>query len=472
MPLAPRVCRRGLALAAAAISFIGVAAAEPSPLRVGGNGHTLEPQSGTPFFWLADTGWYFLWRLDEVEAHDYMRIRKDQGFTVIQAMLVPGQALRQPARSGEPAFLKVTPAELAPNPAYFDHVARVLRRAGELGLYVMLLPASKSYLRGRDNASSPALNSENARRYGEFLGRRFAAFPHIVWCLGGDVSPADDAEMRVVRALAEGLKAGGADQLMTYHPRGTESSAAYFHDDDWLDFNLCQSAHRADASIAELVGGTRRRIPAKPVIDGECLYENIPCPLWRSNASTPKSTAYEVRRALYRGVFVGGCGATYGANSVFQFHRAEEPASYHSTIPWREGLFLPAARQVRHLRELMMSRNGGGRVPAPELLASAPGQGIDLTLALIGVDRSFGLIHSGGGQPFTVDLTKLTGTTIRATWFDPRTGETIGAGEYARKGLQTFTPPVEGEPEDWVLILDDAAHAYPAPGRLQEIAGP
>ncbi len=44
--------------------------------------------------------------------------------------------------------------------------------------------------------------------------------------------------------MAEGLKAGdGGNRLMTYHPMGDSNSAAFFHQDTWLDINMFQSGH-------------------------------------------------------------------------------------------------------------------------------------------------------------------------------------------------------------------------------------
>ena len=39
--------------------------------------------------------------------------------------------------------------------------------------------------------------------------------------------------------LIEG--AGTDDILITYHPTGRQSSSFWFHDSDWLDFNIIQS---------------------------------------------------------------------------------------------------------------------------------------------------------------------------------------------------------------------------------------
>jgi hypothetical protein len=62
----------------------------------------------------------------------------------------------------------------------------------------------------------------------------------------------------------------------------------------------------------------------------------------------------------------------------------------------------------------------------------------------------------------TVEMNKIAGKTAKAWWFDPRTGKSNSAGDFPTSGKNQFTPPGEG---DWVLVLDDASHSFPAPGK-------
>jgi Putative collagen-binding domain of a collagenase len=60
---------------------------------------------------------------------------------------------------------------------------------------------------------------------------------------------------------------------------------------------------------------------------------------------------------------------------------------------------------------------------------------------------------------------KLSGTTIRAYWYDPRNGTSQLIGEFDKSTFHDFTPPTSGHGNDWVLVLDDAAKGYAAPGK-------
>ena len=58
----------------------------------------------------------------------------------------------------------------------------------------------------------------------------------------------------------------------------------------------------------------------------------------------------------------------------------------------------------------------------------------------------------------------IKGAKVKAWWFNPRDGTAKAISEFANTGEREFTPPDKGEMIDWVLVLDDAAKKYPAPG--------
>ena len=59
-------------------------------------------KDGQPFFWLGDMGWELFHRLDREEADPYLKRRSEQGFTVIQAVvLAEFDGLHAPNAYGE-----------------------------------------------------------------------------------------------------------------------------------------------------------------------------------------------------------------------------------------------------------------------------------------------------------------------------------------------------------------------------------
>lgn len=225
-------------------------AATPA-LEVSGNGRWLQHTDGRPFFYLGDTAWELFHRLNREEADRYLKDRAAKGFTVIQAVALAEQdGLRVANAYGHLPLIDMDPTrpavEEGPGNDYWDHVDDVVDKAAELGMFVGLLPTWGDKWQGVRGGRGPVVfNPENARVYGEWLGRRYADRP-LIWILGGDRNIESDADRAIIVSMARGLRAGdGGKHLITFHPRGPSMSSVYFHDADWLDFNMNQSSHAA-----------------------------------------------------------------------------------------------------------------------------------------------------------------------------------------------------------------------------------
>src|SRR3569833_2068273 len=93
---------------------LSLAAQHPWPhgrLQVTSDGHYLQYEDGTPFFWLGDTGWELFHRLTLPEIATYLDNRQAKGFNVIQAVaLAEFDGLRTPNRYGDVPFADLDPA--------------------------------------------------------------------------------------------------------------------------------------------------------------------------------------------------------------------------------------------------------------------------------------------------------------------------------------------------------------------------
>lgn len=441
--------------------------AAPATLRVSDNGRFLVSGDGQPFFWLGDTAWALFRQLNREEAERYLQDRKRKHFNVIQTVILGGNP-NEPNAYGHCAFLSKDLTK--PNEPYFEHVNWIINRAAALGFHVALLPTWGNNV----VSAKPLFNADNARRYGEFLGRRYRDKP-IIWILGGDQNPT--GYEAVWRAMAAGLIAGhGGRHLMTYHPRGGVSSGKWFHHEPWLAFNMIQSGHTRIRPAATdrllLVRRDYARQPAKPVIDAESVYENIPEGLTKGGKRTPfdvvpaneRITAYDVRVAAYGTVFAGAFGYTYGGNGVFQMTQSNAPSSWRWSpgMTWEQALQLPAAGQMQHLRVLMESFPMLTRIPAPELIesdsAGAAKTPYDRAVATRSAAGDYALIYSANGHNIRVRMNQLAPPAMDAAWYDPRTGKRhvfardIASGPDAP--TREFAPPGGARPgNDWVLIL-------------------
>jgi len=450
-------------------SLVAVMQAAPLPrLKVSENKRFLVTEDGKPFFWLGDTAWELFHRLDRRDAEAYLKNRAERRFTVIQAVaLAELDGLNDPNANGDRPLEGNDPTK--PSEKYFAHVDAIVKKANDLGLYIGFLPTWGDKWNKKWGAGPEIFTVANAEQYGEWLGRRYKD-AGLIWILGGDRPAETNSHREITRAMARGLRRGdGGAHLITWHPTGGASSSQHFHGEDWLDFNMRQNGHAAE--FTGRYDQTRvdyDRTPVKPVLDGEPIYEDHPVSFDAKKFG--HSTASDVRRPLYWDLFEGAFGHTYGHHSVWQMWSSAKKPVNNPLMPWTEAILQPGAAQMQHGRALMESRPFLTRVPAPEGIVpeavetSVPGAGRYRFVATKDSEGTYAMIYAPCGRRFTAKLGVIRGEKVRAWWFDPRTGKATEIGVFKAEGERMFTPPNPGEDLDWVLVLDDVARKYPAPG--------
>src|SRR5690606_1699403 len=298
-------------------------------LMVSENGHYLQYEDGTPFFWLGDTAWELFGRLTREEIGLYLENREKKGFNVIQAVVLANTDRNQGRnRYGELPLIDNDPRK--PNENYFALVDWTVQQALQRGMFMGLLPTWGDKVSKFWGKGEVIFNEENAYIYGLFLGQRYGQYPNIVWIAGGDrPAVSDSTDWRPVwRAMIKGIRTGSNGKaLVTYHPWGEHSSADFWQNESTLDLNMIQSGHaRRDIDLTKWITREFNRVPAKPVLDGEPNYEDHPIN-WKKENGYFRD--YDVRKQLYRSVFLGACGVTYGHHSIWQFYSAaEKPIAY------------------------------------------------------------------------------------------------------------------------------------------------
>ena len=449
---------------------IAADAAAPAPrLKVSENQRYLTRSDGSPFFYLGDTAWEMIHRLTREDAEFYLKRRVEQGFTVIQTVILAEfDGLGIPNAYG--AFPLENNDPLKPNERYFEHVDWVVKKAEELGLYVGLLPTwGDKWNRGSWGVGPEIFTAVNAEAYGEWLGRRYADRA-IIWIVGGDRPIENDTHRGVIDGMARGLRTGDkGSHLITFHPPGGRGSAEWFHHAAWLDFNFRQNGHSASFNVNySKMRDDYERVPIKPLIDGEPLYEGHPISFKAEEFG--HSIAADVRRAMYWDLFSGACGHTYGHHSMWQFYDTNHKPVNRPLMTWRKAIEEPGANQMQFGRRLIESRPVLTRIPdndvivPGEVTTSVPGAGAYRFVATRDSDGSYAMVYAPIGRAFSVRMDKVSGGNVNAWWFDPRTGKATSAGEFSNKGVREFAPPNPGEVLDWVLVLDDAAKNFPLPG--------
>jgi hypothetical protein len=458
----------GLMLAA-----LGLGAAPLPAIKVADNQRYFVKADGTPFFWLADTAWGIFNHPTPAEVDLYLDDRAAKGFTVIQGVIALWDYNSRPNPDGQLPFLNRDFGQI--NEAFYKNADAILDKVEAHGMYMAILPY---WVKNSGNLMASGDNPQKLKAYCKFLAQRYAG-RNVFWVLGGDATAVNPNVRQVTDLMAEGLlegaKAAGVDHpMISYHPTGRQSSSFWFQSRPWLSYDSIQSGHTILTTNFLLIGDDIAKTPVKPTLDMEPGYENITNNLVRDNPNAPRIQAADVRRSAYLAVFAGAAGHTYGNGEVYEFWSPEKGVAapaWAAKLPFRQSLLLPGSGQVQYLRYLIESRPSLLREPNLSMIVGeVSSRATERTCAMRASDGSYAFVYTQQGKPVTVGLETLTGTTINAWWYDPRTGKAQAITPIARARSHKFIPPAGGE--DWVLVLDDAAKAYSVPGARSALPNP
>lgn len=440
-------------------------------LKVSENKRFLVTENDEPFFWLADTAWELFHRTTREEADIYLAKRKGQGFNVVQAVaLAELDGLNDPNRYGETPLIDNDPYK--PNPKYFEHVDYIVDKAESFGMYIALLPTWGDKLFKNSWGKGPEVfNAQNARIFGKWIGNRYKDKKNIIWVVGGDRNPRKGSnDVAIWNEMAEGIAemAGGyANTLITYHPQPDQKggSSQWFHNESWLDFNMHQTGHCANQPTYQLIRNDYELTTVKPVLDGEPLYEDHP------NCFNAKELGYsvadDIRRIMYWNVFAGAFGQTYGCHDVWQMFTLDKEGINGPLRPWKQALDLPMANQVKHLKNLFMSRPFLTRIPDRSMLLDDQEVDEHYVIATRDLEGSYAMIYFPTGKAQNISLSKLKGREFTVWWYDPRTGSSFQGKSIRDTKEVAIQPPTSGKGNDWVLVLDLMQIERQPPGKVK-----
>lgn len=429
-------------------------------LKVSKNQHYFVTEDGKPFFWLGDTGWLAFGKLDREGIVEYLQDRKEKGFNVVQVMVLHN--INAVNVYGDKALVNEDVSKPITTPGnnfnnkeeydYWDHVDYTLEVAQKNGIYVAMVPVW-----GTNVSKGDKVNKEQATQYAKFLADRYKNRTNVIWLNGGDTY--GDKFQDIWSAIGNTLKTNNPKQLVTFHPFGRTDSSENYHNASWLDFNMFQSGHRRydqdtlPNSFKEdnykFVQRDLTLKPTKPTLDGEPSYEGIPHglhdtlqPLWKDS---------DVRRYGYWSVFAGAAGYTYGHNAVMQIFRKGDNPAYGNKILWNDAINAPGAAQMVYIKKLILDFPYLERVPDQSLIANQ-GEKYDYLTATRG--NKYAMIYTYTGRKIAVNMGKIAGSKVTATWYNPRNGQRTKIRTVANKGVQEFQPSGKKEDgNDWVLIL-------------------
>jgi len=431
-------------------------------LKIHENGRFLQYEDGKPFFYLGDTAWDLFHRITGDEVEYYMSVRASQGFNVIQCVLLTNFPNRYDRYALKDNDFSKFDYDTEGKESYWAGVDACLDVAEKYGIYLAIIPMwNSSY---DDPETTLFKGYEPSYEFGKFIGDRYKDRNNIIWLLGGDVFVKPYMH-EIFDGLAAGIKDGEREDnhhLMSFHPHGPSNTITELGGDrDYFDFVTSQSGHTVEHSYQPYNLFPPMMEAGKPFLDSEPHYEDHVAN-WA--AEFKKWDASDIREGAYESVFSGACGQGYG-NPIIAFFLYEPISKYgchfyvgnvkKDNLPengWHDAIRHEGAEQLKYLKQLRLSRPYFNLRPAPELVLNSQD---DVLFGKITAARGddYAFIYTPHGREIHVDATSLDQQFVRASWFNPRTGEEKEICLMtSRKAV--FVPETCGKGQDWVLILD------------------
>jgi Protein of unknown function (DUF4038)/Domain of unknown function (DUF5060)/Putative collagen-binding domain of a collagenase len=428
-------------------------------LQKGPAGRYLAHADNTPFLWLGDTHWRFTsesW--DDANKPGWtsqfrgtVDQRVDQGFTIYQSNLQLYEWHGGPSRywreGGDFEQLDL---------AFFQHtVDPRMAYIADRGLVNAL---------GLGWFSAIDKDVEGLQRFARYVVARYGSYP-MVWTLGGEVAGYDpdrrQARLDGWREVALTIReADGYDQPRTAHATAERPIAPYYQGEDWLTLTLNQHAHGDFDLSPDHYRDQLSRHPGTPLVEGESMYEGL---VSVESAGRRPVTDTMVRQVAYRAIQSGCCGYTYGAQGCWNAAwDRDDGKSMWGDLPWYDGIDLPGATQLGHLRRLYEEVGWHRLRPFKECFSSeyalnntvfAPN--VTASLEMDTVVVYFGETFRSQEGTSTLSLLRSGAYTLR--WFDPRTGDFSVIDKGAQTVRGELMLPDKPDGQDWVLVVQHVA---------------
>jgi len=427
------------------------------PLKISHDQRYFVDQQGVPFFWQAETPWLIFQNLAPSDISTLIEIRKKQGFTMLQVMALPENAVTGKNCFGKKPFFNLDLSK--PDTAYFGALRAGIKIALNQGMAVAMNPIWKGCCGGGWDTVLLKNGTQNCREYGRFLGRYFKDCPNLLWIQGGDNDPREQTDH--YRQIALGILDSDPAALQTYHASSGHSSTDMLPavDHKWLNFSFTYTyfPQKKGVWLHETGFGTLpevyqmnhreyQKIPVMPFVLGEAQYES------ERSAGINLSSAEIVRRQAWWAMLSGACGHAYGSwnwtvgknwRNVEQDSGAWQMRwvkSFFETVPWYK--LIPDTKG-----EIIAS--GAGIYGSGEYLAAASTADHRTTVVYLPpVEKQV--------SEFTVNHSYISKNSA-LLWFDPTSGKFIKAQQPVLVQANNFRIKAPGKNSagnyDWVLLI-------------------
>ncbi len=421
-------------------------------LRVPSGARHLTHADGTPFFWLGDTHWRFAterWDAANKDGwssqfRDTVDLRVKQGFTVYQSNILSYDD--RWAQGGAWTDEKRTRI----NVDYFrDVLDPRMAYVADAGLVNAV---------GLSWYETASYGADSLARFARYIVARYGSYP-VAWTLAGEV-PGYHPRLRDSQIETWNTVARAIQQTDGYrHPRTAHSTNErplpdYFANEAWFDFGLSQLGHGdMDLSTSHYEDYLSRH-PGKPLVEGESMYEGL---MSVEPAGRRTVTDTMVRQVAYRAIQSGCCGYSYGAQGCWNgaWELGDGDTSW-GDLGWYEGVDLPGATQLSHLKGFYTSLEWWTLSPTPDAFSTEDVFNAVFSPSVVAADPDrttiivyFGETYRIGGGPAA--FIGLPDEDFDVSWFNPRSGVSTTVLRGVRPESGALSLPDKPDQNDWLL---------------------
>lgn len=329
-----------------------------------------------PVFYLADTVWTALNNASREEWYQYLDVRRQQGFNVLQISL-----LSVPNASGNRAnhrFPFVQDSDGKPDFSqmdenFFEYGRNMLRDANVFGftpalvlLWSLYVPGTAINLKFEYKWTMPL---EVVEDYTERVVRSFDEFDPI-YIISGDTDFGSTISLEYYRRAAATVKRLTPKGLTTLHIGSEDKWPNDFMHSNLFDFYMYQSSHFASrhSDNYQLAEEFLNLPVMRPIIHGEPSYEGH-----GYYESYGQFRRYDVRKSIWQSLFAGAsAGFSYGAHGLWSWHHRGDyfrpESEWGEPQPWYNAMLMEGALDATFAASLMEKYELLDCAPAQELL--------------------------------------------------------------------------------------------------------
>jgi len=398
---------------------------EHGPVQVARDNQHFEHADRTPFLWLGDAAWNAAGRATARDWNDYVKLRAEQKFNVVQWKL-PSAVFRGRSR-------------IEFNLELIRQLEARIESASHAGLLNAIVPLWEIGV-----CAGETLPEDQAVVLLRYCLARWDSYP-VAWILAFE---ADDTGNQAARWQQIGRAVFGSVSHSPVLVLPGESTWVLdnFRRERWVDALGVQTAQATDEdSLPWLLKGPltleRSKSPARPLI-------TLSPPA--KTADSPFSASGLSRKVLWWNLLLNTpAGISSGASPVANWENTSKTSDQDQ--PWRQAMTLPSATAIAPLSDFFADKDFWRLQPVPHAVVAPPGKNPPGHQVVAAGTEARDLILAYTPENRTVILaTRALPNRARAGWFDPRTGATTPANSVGGTGAYSFGTPGPG---DWLLTI-------------------